>query len=691
MSEASTEMIDVSARLTRETGILAGRLAQFLATSLPRIEGSITEGQQFLQAFFESVSDGRPLVSWSRNPLDRSSPGSSHPIDRLARVLALSASEIELLVLGGLSEEHEGLAAILRSLHPRNEPRATLGLAAQLLGDGQPSRSAFRALIESSALVRSGALQVADDGPFFERSLQPAEGLWSALHGIDIWPAAVVNLGGPISTAGLDDWFETTGAKRVIAAIQQNATCTVLINADSEETSFSRARALVAGAGAEGIGILLPASRDAGLEKLIQVHALARGVIPIIRLAASDGPGVSELPSFAGFPGVIVACGRSTAACTVDGRRLIAVRVDRLMPLARQRMWREAIPALAPQAAFLASHYPVESSMASAIAADLKFVGELENREPKVEDVATSIRARGRISSSTGARLIHPRASWQDLVLPADRLEQLHEAVSRLELQGQVFDEWGFLRGRTGARGVRLLFTGPPGTGKTLSAEVLASALNVDLLIVDLSRVVSKWIGETEKNLASVFDAAERGQAALFFDEADALFGKRTEVTDAHDRYANLETAYLLTRLEQFEGLTILATNLRDNIDAAFLRRLEFVIDFEEPDRAERLARRLADQVSPRRRACRGPFEDRDGQLHQTELRGRGPGQGPDQPGRRENQRGGGGEPHPESPGRAQRGLRALSGPGARRADVRLPRIAGRADRDDGRTRSVPS
>ena len=139
-------------------------------------------------------------------------------------------------------------------------------------------------------------------------------------------------------------------------------------------------------------------------------------------------------------------------------------------------------------------------------------------------------------------------------MLPTDRLRQLREAVSRLELQSVVLDEWGFLKDRSGGHGVRLLFAGPPGTGKTLSAEALANSLGVDLLIVDLSRVVSKWIGETEKNLASVFDAAERAQASLFFDEADALFGKRTEVSDAHDRYANLETAYLLTRLEQFEG-----------------------------------------------------------------------------------------------------------------------------------------
>jgi SpoVK/Ycf46/Vps4 family AAA+-type ATPase len=133
-----------------------------------------------------------------------------------------------------------------------------------------------------------------------------------------------------------------------------------------------------------------------------------------------------------------------------------------------------------------------------------------------------------------------------------------------------------------------MLFSGPPGTGKTYSAEVLANALGMDLLLVDISRVVSKWIGETEKNLGAVFDTAERAQAVCFFDEADALFGKRTEVSDAHDRYANLETAYLLSRLERFEGLAILATNLRSNIDPAFLRRMEFIVDFEEPDREER-------------------------------------------------------------------------------------------------------
>jgi SpoVK/Ycf46/Vps4 family AAA+-type ATPase len=156
--------------------------------------------------------------------------------------------------------------------------------------------------------------------------------------------------------------------------------------------------------------------------------------------------------------------------------------------------------------------------------------------------------------------------------------------VARLELEPLVLDEWGLRDSARANRGVRLLFSGPPGTGKSLAAEVIATAAVTDLLVVDVSQIVSKWLGETEKNVSAVIDAAERTQAVLFFDEADALFAKRTEVSDAHDRYANLETSYLLQRLDRFEGLAVLATNLRHNIDAAFLRRMDFVVDFALPD-----------------------------------------------------------------------------------------------------------
>jgi hypothetical protein len=582
------ETTEISARLTREAGIIGARLSRFLSAA--RLNGAANEAQEFLNAFFDSVSPGEPFETLTRNPLDRRPAGKTHPLDRLVERLALSPVEVELLLLGGICEEHEGFASILRLLHPRGEPRASVGLAVQLLGEEHFDRSALRVLFETSAVVRSGALHVSVDGPFFERSLHLPEALWSALHGIDIWPAALRTLNGPITTVGLEEWFETSSARRASAAIAGGQPCTVVVTGDNDDTAFERARALVVKSGATPVGILLPPVAETGIENLIQVHSLARGAVPVLKLASSSEPTAPLFPSFTNFPGVLVGSGRSSAACASPGRRLLAVSVQRLRPTARKLMWSHALPALASQAPFLAARYPIEPVLAAAVASDLELVSQLEQRAPTVDDAAMSIHARGNISFSPGVTLLRPLATWNDLVLPDDRLDQLREAVARLELQMRVFDEWGFLRDRRGARGVRLLFAGPPGTGKTLSAEVLANALKVDLLVVDLSRVVSKWIGETEKNLSAVFDAAERGQAALFFDEADALFGKRTEVTDAHDRYANLETAYLLTRLEQFEGLAILATNLRQNIDAAFLRRLEFVIDFEEPDREERFA-----------------------------------------------------------------------------------------------------
>ncbi len=576
---------EISARLTREVGLLAGRLADYLAASLPPNDGAMNDGHAFLWALYESVADGSPLEARRANTQSRRPVATLDPLDRLAGSLALSADEIDLLLLAGLSEEHEGLAAILRALHPRHEPRASVGLAAQVLAR---DRHAFRQMIETSAVIKSGAVRIVGDAPFYERSLQLSEALWSVLHGLEAWPVSVTRLTDTPVNIGLEEWLATPNANRIVAALQRGTACTVMITAESEDIAFHRALALVAHAGAVPMGIQWSGAVESGWEQSVQVHALARGVVPVVQLTARETS--VEPPSFTDFPGVIVACGRSGGIGLGGKRPLLTLSVERLPPMARRRLWQVAVPALAAHASHLAARFPVEPAMAQAVAADLQFVGELENRAPSIADVAVSLRARGSLTLAAGARLIRPAATWEDLILSADRLQQLQEAVLRLEWQARVFDEWGFGQNRTGTRGVRLLFVGPSGTGKTLSAEVLAHSLGVDLLVIDLSRVVSKWIGETEKNLAAIFDAAERAQAALFFDEADALFGKRTEVTDAHDRYANLETAYLLTRLEQFEGLAILATNLRQNIDPAFLRRLEFLVDFEEPNRAERLA-----------------------------------------------------------------------------------------------------
>jgi hypothetical protein len=186
------------------------------------------------------------------------------------------------------------------------------------------------------------------------------------------------------------------------------------------------------------------------------------------------------------------------------------------------------------------------------------------------------------------AERIAPQFAWDDIVLPAGLRQDLQAIVGQVRHRGEVYGRWGFAGKLPRGRGVAALFSGPSGTGKTMAAEVIAGDLQLDLHRIDLSGVVSKYIGETEKNLRRVFDAAETSGAVLFFDEADALFGKRSEVRDSHDRYANIEVSYLLQRMEAYSGLAILATNLKSHLDAAFLRRLRYVLDFPFPDAAMR-------------------------------------------------------------------------------------------------------
>ncbi|MFD8800531.1 ATP-binding protein [Streptomyces atroolivaceus] len=185
-------------------------------------------------------------------------------------------------------------------------------------------------------------------------------------------------------------------------------------------------------------------------------------------------------------------------------------------------------------------------------------------------------------------RRIEPQAAWGDLVLAERQVRVLREITAHVRRRPTVYQEWGFAGTLRRGLGVTALFAGGSGTGKTLAAEVMAKELGLDLFVIDLSQVVSKYIGETEKNLRRVFDAAEQGGALLLFDEADALFGKRSEVKDSHDRYANLEVSYLLMRMEAYRGLAILTTNMKQALDTAFMRRIRFVVDFPFPGESER-------------------------------------------------------------------------------------------------------
>jgi vesicle-fusing ATPase len=244
----------------------------------------------------------------------------------------------------------------------------------------------------------------------------------------------------------------------------------------------------------------------------------------------------------------------------------------------------------------LAQHFRLPAGVVSAVAAEWRALA--------VADVATLrrlVRERSRSGFGALAQRVEPRATWDDLVLPDGQRELLREVERHVRHRAIVLDEWGFGGRSDRGLGVSVLFAGESGTGKTMAAEVLAGSLGLDLYRIDLSALVSKYIGETEKHLSTVFDAAEASGAVLLFDEADALFGKRSDVKDSHDRYANIEVAYLLQRMESYRGLAILTTNLRSSVDRAFLRRLRYVVQFPFPDAASRaeIWRRVFPEETP--------------------------------------------------------------------------------------------
>jgi hypothetical protein len=240
----------------------------------------------------------------------------------------------------------------------------------------------------------------------------------------------------------------------------------------------------------------------------------------------------------------------------------------------------------------LASQFSLDLATLHRIARGVQASGEEEGAGDRLWDAALAS-ARPRLEGL--AQRIEPRASWDDLVIPERERDLLRQIAVQVRLRGQVYEDWGFAAKRTRGLGISVLFAGESGTGKTMAAEVLADELRLSLYRIDLSTVVSKYIGETEKNLRRLFDAAEDGGAILFFDEADALFGKRSEVKDSHDRYANIEINYLLQRIESYRGLAILATNLKDSLDTAFVRRLRFILDFPVPgpDQRREIWRRI--------------------------------------------------------------------------------------------------
>jgi hypothetical protein len=324
-----------------------------------------------------------------------------------------------------------------------------------------------------------------------------------------------------------------------------------------------------------------PSERDA-LARLWEREAALVGALLLVEREDDDPPEAARVATrFVESMGApLVVSGREPLA--LRGRSWARVTVPPLDTSERTALWRAALGSSAAdhdgEVDAVAVQFALSADAVRATAADARGRGALweaarEQARPRLEELA---------------QRIEPCALWDDLVLPESQTRTLREIVLHVRNRARVYETWGFAAKSARGLGISALFAGPSGTGKTMAAEVLANELRLDLYRIDLSAVVSKYIGETEKNLRRVFDAADSGGAILLFDEADALFGKRSEVKDSHDRYANIEIGYLLQRMEAYRGLAILTTNMRGALDAAFLRRLRFVVQFPFPDAARR-------------------------------------------------------------------------------------------------------
>ncbi len=347
--------------------------------------------------------------------------------------------------------------------------------------------------------------------------------------------------------------------------------------------------------------VVRAALRDAGLTRAIAYLAGWDACL------APDAAGSSALGDLLDlideFPQWVIIAGQAGWQARGGVRRRHMIWLDFPVPdfAHRQALWSHFItrcgvaapdgasPSVGPALVDLAGQFALTAAQVQDAVATAADRARLRGGALDLHDLFAAARSYSSPALASLAHKIEPRYTWSDIVLPDDQLSILKEIIATVRGRPLVLETWGVGEKLAASAGVTILFAGPPGTGKTMAAEVITSELELELYRIDLSTVVNKYIGETEKNLGRIFDEASSSNAILFFDEADAIFGKRSEVKDAHDRYANIEVSYLLQRMETYDGVTILATNLRANLDEAFTRRLQFAVDFPFPDEAYRL------------------------------------------------------------------------------------------------------
>ena len=544
------------------------------------------------------------------------------PLPRLGQLCGLSPWELQAIVIclaPELRRRYDRLYSYLQDDITRKRPSVDLVL--DLLCDGEIERwQAQRLLAEGSTLIRTGLLETLDDpySPSGSTGLARFLRLDPRIRGFVLGDNRVdPRLGGharmePVPDPATEPHLDPALVSAVAGLIkrhlglgpdQRRPLVVRLSGSGRRELAVRACSQLPIPVLSTDLAGLAGAPASAELVRFaFRDGLLLQSAVYLCHAELLAGPGGRELraaldSAIADFGGLVFLSGDSPemAEAGLGGALVASVELPPPGVLVRMAAWQQHLARrdLGPPgwAEPLAARFQLTPGRIRAAAdmADADRMMRPVGASLTLEDLMAACRRQSRHRLGELAVKIEQVRGWADLVLPDATVDQLHELCDQIKFQHQVHDTWGFRRALGQGSGVTALFSGPPGTGKTMAAEVIAGDVGLDLYAVDLSTVVSKYIGETEKNLARIFGEAQASNAILLFDEADALFGKRTQVTDAHDRYANIETSYLLQRLDAYTGTVILATNMRQNLDDAFTRRLRFLIDFSFPDEAHRL------------------------------------------------------------------------------------------------------
>ncbi|ROT29443.1 ATP-binding protein [Micromonospora sp. HM5-17] len=544
--------------------------------------------------------------------------GATPRLHRLARDFGLTELDVEVLLVALLPDvdpRYERLYGYLNDDVSRR--RATVGLALELCGIS-PGDAAGRSRFAASApLVDGGLLRVEQpDQPYLSRPLRVPDRVTAHLLGDDTVDARLAEVAWPLPDVPApaddpsDDGPETAAtARRLGAALRAGVRLGYLRERPGAAADDLAVAALVR-AGRPVLRLDLdalaadPDPADALAATVREARLRGAGLVagPVQALDPAGKPEHARLlRRIAHRPVPVLLTGAVEWDPQWTSRPPLLVTAPPLDEQDRARLWRTAgggwdagrpagwTDGVDPVRELAPYQLGPDQLRRAAQAADQLALFAGADRVG-ADHLRAGVRGQNAGGLARLARRIEPAVGWDDLVLPDPVLEQLRELALRVRYRDRVLGRWRMRPGGGRGRGVLALFAGDSGTGKTMSAEVVAADLGLDLYVVDLSTVVDKYVGQTEKNLERIFTEAAGVNGLLLFDEADAIFGKRSEVRDAHDRYANLESAYLLQRMESFDGVAVLTTNLRANLDEAFTRRLDLIIDFAMPDVAQRRA-----------------------------------------------------------------------------------------------------